>query len=70
MLSPAHPCGIYTDYPDPDLPERIKNNWPLQKYDRPTFYSRGEKGYTDYGFYSQPPTQPPSPPNEQEKASL
>lgn len=55
---------------NPDLPERIKNNWPLQKYDRPTFYSRGEKGYTDYGFYSQPPTQPPSPPNEQEKASL
>lgn len=33
---------------NPDLPERIKNDIPLVKYDRPTFYTRGPKGYTDY----------------------
>ena len=36
---------------DPDLPRRIKHGWPLQKYDRPTFYTRGPTGYTDYPFF-------------------
>ncbi|KAG1460652.1 hypothetical protein G6F56_005900 [Rhizopus delemar] len=36
---------------NPDLPERIRNNWPLNPYDRPTFYTNEPKGYTDYPFY-------------------
>jgi N-ethylmaleimide reductase len=33
---------------NPDLPERIKQNAPLNRYDRATFYGGAEKGYTDY----------------------
>lgn len=33
---------------NPDLPEKLKNNSPLTKYDRSTFYGGTEKGYTDY----------------------
>ncbi len=33
---------------NPDLPERFKRNAPLAKWDCDTFYSPGEKGYTDY----------------------
>lgn len=29
---------------NPDLPERIRNGWPLQHYDRPTFYKGDAKG--------------------------
>jgi 2,4-dienoyl-CoA reductase-like NADH-dependent reductase (Old Yellow Enzyme family) len=36
---------------NPDLVERIKNDWPTNEYDRDTFYFGGEKGYTDYPFY-------------------
>ncbi|KAJ5192634.1 FMN-linked oxidoreductase [Penicillium cf. viridicatum] len=36
---------------NPDLVERLRNNWPLNKYDRPTFYTGGAKGYVDYPFY-------------------
>lgn len=37
---------------NPDLPERIKNNWPINtNYDWSTFYTPGEKGYTDLPFY-------------------
>ncbi|KAI9303834.1 hypothetical protein BJ944DRAFT_231820 [Cunninghamella echinulata] len=37
---------------NPDLVERIRNQWPLNKYDRATFYSSEEpKGYIDYPFY-------------------
>ncbi|TFY58993.1 hypothetical protein EVG20_g7955 [Dentipellis fragilis] len=35
----------------PDLPLRLRNDYPLTKYDRNTFYTRGPtavKGYTDY----------------------
>lgn len=35
---------------NPDLPERVKENQPLNKYDRSTFYGGAEKGYTDYPF--------------------
>ncbi len=33
---------------NPDLPERIRNGQELTPYDRSTFYTRGEAGYTDY----------------------
>jgi len=36
---------------NPDLAERLKNNWPLNKYNRATFYGGAEVGYTDYPFY-------------------
>ncbi|CAO3641752.1 unnamed protein product [Cunninghamella echinulata] len=37
---------------NPDLVERVRNQWPLNKYDRTTFYSSEEpKGYIDYPFY-------------------
>ncbi|RCI02979.1 hypothetical protein CU098_011811 [Rhizopus stolonifer] len=36
---------------NPDLPERIRNGWELNKYDRSTFYTNDAAGYTDYPFY-------------------
>ncbi|OOQ87283.1 NADH:flavin oxidoreductase [Penicillium brasilianum] len=36
---------------NPDLVERLRNNWPFNKYDRSTFYTGGAKGYVDYPFY-------------------
>lgn len=33
---------------NPDLVERFKNNAPLNQPDQTTFYTPGEKGYTDY----------------------
>ncbi|HET8574514.1 MAG TPA: alkene reductase [Edaphocola sp.] len=33
---------------NPDLADRFRNNLPMNKADRTTFYSKGEKGYTDY----------------------
>jgi NADPH2 dehydrogenase len=36
---------------NPDLVERLRNGWPLNKYDRNTFYSNGAEGYTDYPFF-------------------
>jgi len=36
---------------NPDLPERLRNNLPLNPYDRPTFFGGTEVGYTDYPFY-------------------
>ncbi len=43
---------------NPDLVERLKNGWPLNPYDRSTFYGAEplEKGYNDYHFYDQPET--------------
>ncbi len=39
---------------NPDLVERFVNGWPLSKeLDMKTFYSPGEKGYTDYPMYAQ-----------------
>ena len=38
---------------NPDLVERFANEWPLSKeLDMNTFYSPGEKGYTDYRAYT------------------
>lgn len=36
---------------NPDLVERFKDNQPLQQADRDTYYTAGEKGYTDYPVY-------------------
>ena len=36
---------------NPDLAERIKCGYDLNKYNRATFYGGAEKGYTDYPFY-------------------
>jgi N-ethylmaleimide reductase len=33
---------------NPDLPERFRHNAPLNEPDNSTFYTPGEKGYTDY----------------------
>ncbi|AJK49828.1 alkene reductase [Burkholderia plantarii] len=38
---------------NPDLPERIRNNWPLNAYDRPSFFGGTEVGYTDYPFHQE-----------------
>ncbi|RKR36962.1 alkene reductase [Paraburkholderia sp. BL17N1] len=38
---------------NPDLPERLRLNLPLNAYDRPTFFGGTEVGYTDYPFYEE-----------------
>ena len=35
---------------NPDLPERLRRGAPLNVADKATFYTSGEKGYTDYPF--------------------
>jgi N-ethylmaleimide reductase len=36
---------------NPDLPLRIREGLPLSAYDRGTFYTFDEHGYTDYPSY-------------------
>lgn len=36
---------------NPDLPERLRNDWPLAAGDQNTFYGGGAKGYIDYPTY-------------------
>ncbi|WP_395407172.1 alkene reductase [Pseudoduganella sp. UC29_106] len=36
---------------NPDLPARLRNGWPLNAYDRDSFFGGSEIGYTDYPFY-------------------
>lgn len=38
---------------NPDLPERFRQNAPLNSPDQSTFYAPGPKGYTDYPFMRQ-----------------
>ena len=38
---------------NPDLPDRLRNGFPLTPYDRATFYGGEEKGYTDYPFHDE-----------------
>jgi 2,4-dienoyl-CoA reductase-like NADH-dependent reductase (Old Yellow Enzyme family) len=38
---------------NPDLVERMKNDWPLVEADRANFYGEGNKGYTDYPAYQE-----------------
>jgi serine/threonine protein kinase len=33
---------------NPDLPDRLKNTWPLTKYERATFYTQTAEGYIEY----------------------
>ncbi|MES2073165.1 MAG: alkene reductase [Pseudomonadota bacterium] len=37
---------------NPDLPTRLRNGWPLNEYDRDSFFGGTEIGYTDYPFYA------------------
>lgn len=39
---------------NPDLAERLANDWPLNEVNRQTMYGGDEKGYTDYPFWSDP----------------
>ncbi|MCL6416933.1 alkene reductase [Aestuariirhabdus sp. Z084] len=36
---------------NPDLPERLRNNWPLNDVDADTMYGGTDKGYSDYPVY-------------------
>ncbi|KAI9362161.1 hypothetical protein BD770DRAFT_382086, partial [Pilaira anomala] len=36
---------------NPDLVERLRNGWPLNKYNRDTFYTNEAEGYLDYPLY-------------------
>jgi len=36
---------------NPDLPEKLHRDLPLNPYDRNTFYYGGKNGYTDYPIY-------------------
>jgi N-ethylmaleimide reductase len=36
---------------NPDFVERLRNDWPLAEADMETFYTPGEKGYSDYPAY-------------------
>lgn len=38
---------------NPDLPERLKNDWPLATPDQRTLYGGDDKGYTDYPAYQE-----------------
>ena len=38
---------------NPDLPQRIANDWPLNALDPATLYGGGEKGFTDYPAYAE-----------------
>lgn len=38
---------------NPDLPNRIRKQLPLSKYNRATFYTHDAAGYIDYPFYEQ-----------------
>jgi N-ethylmaleimide reductase len=42
---------------NPDLPERLRSNSPLNPPDESTFYSGAEKGYTDYPALATEPVQ-------------
>lgn len=36
---------------NPDLIDRLENEWPMNQYDRTTFYAPTYKGYLDYPYY-------------------
>jgi N-ethylmaleimide reductase len=38
---------------NPDLVERLRNDYPITPYNRATFYGGEEKGYTDYPVYDE-----------------
>ncbi|TYJ56447.1 hypothetical protein B9479_002850 [Cryptococcus floricola] len=58
---------------NPDLVERIRNNWPFRKYERPTFYTQTAEGYIDWEDYSpekQALVQDEAAPTDQAKAKV
>lgn len=42
---------------NPDLPDRLRRQLPLQQADRKTFYGGDARGYTDYPVYAEPERQ-------------
>lgn len=38
---------------NPDLPARLAHGWPLNAYDRPSFFGGTAAGYTDYPFHTE-----------------
>jgi N-ethylmaleimide reductase len=44
---------------NPDLVERLRNDWPLSDADRTTFYRGGKKGYVDYPNFNSAKTDGP-----------
>jgi N-ethylmaleimide reductase len=38
---------------NPDLPQRLKHNLPLNPHDRATFYGGDHRGYVDYPFFAE-----------------
>lgn len=42
---------------NPDLVDRLRHDWPLNRYDRTTFYGGDARGYTDYPFHADPVAQ-------------
>jgi N-ethylmaleimide reductase len=40
---------------NPDLPDRLRNGWPLNDADRATFYTPGREGYVDYPAFAGSP---------------
>jgi hypothetical protein len=59
-MSDSDPEGLFTyvafgrDFiANPDLPERLRRNLPLNAYDRPTFFGGTEVGYTDYPYHDE-----------------
>jgi N-ethylmaleimide reductase len=38
---------------NPDLPRRLRHDYPITPYNRATFYGGEEKGYTDYPVYDE-----------------
>ncbi|WP_426704074.1 alkene reductase [Staphylococcus shinii] len=49
-LSDISPIGQWA-LANPDIVERIKNDYPLNEMDPTTIYGGGEKGYIDYPYY-------------------
>ena len=39
---------------NPDLPERLRRQWPIAEADRATFYTQERQGYVDYPTYASP----------------
>ncbi len=37
---------------NPHLPERLRNGWPLNLYERPSFFGGTEIAYSDYPTYA------------------
>jgi N-ethylmaleimide reductase len=48
---------------NPDLPLRLQDDFPLNAYDRDTFYGGGRKGYVDYPFYGEADDGAPTSPH-------